>query len=68
MSLSFHPSVQCEINEVLDYYAERSEPTADRFWDDLHTRLTQIEAQPTRFGFINEKRGFVACGSASFRI
>lgn len=28
MSLSFHPSVQHEINEVLDYYAKRSEPAA----------------------------------------
>ena len=57
MRLSFHPAVQQDINEVLSYYAERSELAADRFWDAFQSRLQQIEAEPTQFGFINERRG-----------
>jgi plasmid stabilization system protein ParE len=57
MSLRFHPRVQHDINEVLDYYADRSLTAADRFWDDLHLRFREIEQQPRRFPFLHQPRG-----------
>ena len=66
MNLSFHPAVQQDINEVLNHYAERSETAADRFWEAFHSRLQQIAANPTLFGFINEKRGLRRVKLAKF--
>ena len=57
MKLRFHPKVQNDVNEVLDYYSERSLSAADRFWDDFQRRLTEIAEQPSRFGYIDAKRG-----------
>lgn len=57
MNLRFHPLVQRDINEVLDYYAERSSSAPGRFWNDLHTRFREISEQPQRFGYIHEARG-----------
>jgi toxin ParE1/3/4 len=57
MKLRFHPAVQRDLNDVLDYYAERSETVADRFWKELHDRLAEIERNPRRFGFIDLGRG-----------
>ena len=57
MNLRFHPRVQHDINEVLDYYSERSLNAADRFWDDLHQRFRDIAEHPQHFGFINATRG-----------
>ena len=57
MNLRFHPLVQRDINEVLDYYAERSLTAPDRFWEDLHTRFREISEQPQHFSFIHQERG-----------
>jgi plasmid stabilization system protein ParE len=57
MKLRFHPGVQNDLNEVLDYYSERSLTAVDRFWDDLHGRLSEIEANPQRFAFLHQLRG-----------
>lgn len=57
MSLRFHPAVRRDLNEVLDYYSERSSTAADRFWDALHERLVEIAGNPERFGFIHQTRG-----------
>lgn len=57
MTLRFHPAVQRDINEVLDYYSERSLTAADRFWDDLHKRFHEILERPERFGFVHKTRG-----------
>ena len=57
MKLRFHPKVQNDVNEVLDYYSDRSLSAADRFWDDFQHRLTEIAEQPSRFGYIDAKRG-----------
>ncbi|MEO0016821.1 MAG: hypothetical protein RLZZ522_104 [Verrucomicrobiota bacterium] len=57
MKLRFHPAVQRDLNEVLDYYEERSDTVADRFWKELQDRLTEIECDPERFGFIDLGRG-----------
>jgi len=56
MSLRFHPAVQRDLNEVLDYYSERSLTAADRFWDALHERFAEIAENPNRFGFIHQAR------------
>ena len=57
MKLRFHPAVQRDINEVLEYYSERSPIAADRFWDELQTRFHEIAGNPERFGFLNQPRG-----------
>lgn len=57
MRLRFHRAVQRDINDVLDYYAERSITAADRFWDDLQQRFQEIAENPEQFGFIHEARG-----------
>jgi plasmid stabilization system protein ParE len=57
MSLRFHPAVQRDLNEVLDYYAEHSPTAADRFWHALHERLAEIAGNPERFGFVDPTRG-----------
>lgn len=57
MNLRFHRAVQRDINEVLDYYAERSMNAPDRFWDDLHQRLKEIAENPQQFGLIHPARG-----------
>ena len=57
MNLRFHPLVQRDINEVLDYYAERSLTAPDRFWEDLFTRFHEISEQPQHFNFIHQERG-----------
>jgi len=35
MRLRFHPAVQRDLNEVLEFYSERSLTAADRFWDAI---------------------------------
>jgi plasmid stabilization system protein ParE len=60
VNLRFHPAVQRDINDVLDYYSKRSLTAADRFWGDLHTSFREIEENPHRFGFIREARGLRA--------
>lgn len=57
MSLRFHPRVQHDINEVLDYYGDKSLTAADRFWDDLHLRFQEIEQHPGRFPYLHPARG-----------
>lgn len=68
MTLRFHPAVQRDINEVLDYYAERSLTVADRFWDDLHERFREITENPDQFGFLHKGRGIRRVRLRSFRI
>ncbi len=37
--LRFHPSVQRDINQAMDYYGGISQSLADRFWLELQKRL-----------------------------
>ena len=57
MMLRFHRAVQRDIDEVLDYYAERSLTAADRFWEDLQERFREIAGNPGQFGFIHKDCG-----------
>lgn len=57
MNLRFHRAVQSDLNEVLDYYAERSLTAPDRFWEDVHQRFKEIAENPEQFGFIHPARG-----------
>ena len=57
MSVRFHPAVRHDLNEVLNYYSERSPSAADRFWVALHERLDEIAGNPAQFGFIHQARG-----------
>ncbi len=57
MKLCFHPRVQKDLDEVLNYYSERSLTAADRFWDELHDSFKAIGEQPRHFPYINEQRG-----------
>lgn len=66
MNLRFHPTVQRDINEVLDYYSEKSLTAADRFWDDLHARFHEIEENPHRFNLVQPVRGLRAARLRKF--
>lgn len=52
MTLEFHPTVQRDFNEALDYYeAEGGTHLADRFEAEFRTCLAAVKAGPTRFPF-----------------
>lgn len=51
MSLTYHPWVQRDINEALDYYAENAPASVDEFWCELNVRINEIRENPQRFGF-----------------
>ncbi len=52
MTLEFHPAVQKDFNEVLDYYeAEGGLHLADRFEVEFRACLAAVKAGPTRFPF-----------------
>ncbi len=50
MTLEFHPAVQRDFNEALDYYeVEGGMHLADRFEAEFRSCLAAISAGPTRF-------------------
>lgn len=52
MTIEFHPAVQTDFNQALDYYqAEGGSHLADRFEGEFRACLTAIEAGPSQFPY-----------------
>ncbi|MBK1814117.1 type II toxin-antitoxin system RelE/ParE family toxin [Luteolibacter yonseiensis] len=50
--LRYHPSVQRDIHEAMRYYLESaSENVASRFWNELLSALSRIQAEPDSHHF-----------------
>lgn len=65
--LTFHPLVQKDLNEILDYYEmEASVEVADRFEAELRTALASIKEHPRQFPFYLKQRRYRRCGLPTF--
>lgn len=59
MTLDFHPAVQRDFNEALDYYeAEGGIHLADRFEAEFRICLAAVRSGPTRFPFYHRSDRF----------
>lgn len=59
MTLDYHPAVQRDFNEALDYYdAEGGLHLADRFEAEFRSCITAIKAGPRRFPFYQRSNRF----------
>lgn len=67
MMLEYHPAVQNDFNEALDYYeAKGGAHLADRFEAEFRNCIAAIKAGPTRFSFYQKATAFDAFGSGVF--
>jgi plasmid stabilization system protein ParE len=52
MTVSYHPSVQDDVNDILDYYLKAGgESLADRFYQELMSHIGELAAHPERHPF-----------------
>ena len=59
MTLEFHPAVQRDINEALDYYeAEGGLHLADRFEAEFRICIAAVKVGPTRFPFYQRSNSY----------
>jgi toxin ParE1/3/4 len=49
--LSFHPSVQRDINEAMEFYAGITEALAEEFWKEVQQALREIHERPAAHHF-----------------
>jgi plasmid stabilization system protein ParE len=58
-SLTFHPLVQKDFNEIIDYYYDEAGPhVADRFETEFRNAIDEIKAQPRHFPFYFSQRRY----------
>lgn len=66
-TLTFHPLVQKDLNEILAYYeSEASMETADRFEAELRSALASVKEHPRHFSFYLKQRRYRRCGLPTF--
>lgn len=53
MNVTYHPSVQRDVNGILKYYDGISVKLADGFWEELTTRIEDAAKNPSRFHLID---------------
>lgn len=56
MTLIFHPRIQNDLLEILDYYDRRSRIAGDRFFDEFNSAVAEIEGFPTRHRSVDSVR------------
>ncbi len=57
--LTFHPLLQTDFNEIIDYYHEEAGPhVADRFEAEFRTAIDEIKTDPRRFPFYLSQRRY----------
>ena len=57
--LTFHPLVQRDFNEIIDYYHENAGAhVADRFESDFREAVDQIMGNPRHFPFYQKQRRY----------
>ena len=60
--LGFHPLVQRDLNEILDYYEVEAGPeVADRFEVEFRTAIAGIKADPRHYPFYQKQRRYRRC-------
>ena len=60
--LGFHPLVQRDLNEILDYYeAEAGPEVSDRFEAEFQVAIAGIKADPRHFPFYQKQRRYRRC-------
>ena len=58
-AISFHPELQQDLNEILDYYeAEAGVEVAARFETELRSGVEAIKRQPRHFPYYLKQRRF----------
>jgi len=66
-TLTFHPLVQKDLNEILDYdESEASVEIADRFEKELRLALALIQENPRQFPYYFKQRRYRRCGLPTF--
>ncbi len=58
MRLDYHPAVQADFNEALDYYEAAGEHLADRFEAEFYLAIAAIKSAPRRFPFYFQSTTF----------
>ena len=56
MTLVYHPAVQADFNEALDYYEAAGEHLADRFEAEFKSAIVAVKSGPRRFPFYLRSR------------
>lgn len=51
MKLTYHPRVQDDLDEAVDYYLGIPADLADDFWDEVMNAFDEIAEHPTRHHF-----------------
>jgi plasmid stabilization system protein ParE len=51
MTISYHPSVQQDVNGILKHYGGVSERLGNEFWNELMSRIEAAAKNPERFHF-----------------
>jgi plasmid stabilization system protein ParE len=51
MAVTYHPSVQRDVNRIVSYYDGISRRLGDEFWDELASRIEAATQNPERFHF-----------------
>jgi plasmid stabilization system protein ParE len=54
MMVTYHPSVQRDVNRILKYYQDISDRLADEFWDELLGCIANAAKNPKHFHFAEE--------------
>ena len=49
MTVTYHPSVQRDVNRILKYYQNISDRLADEFWDELLGYIAAAAQNPEHF-------------------
>jgi plasmid stabilization system protein ParE len=67
LKLGFHPLVQRDLNEILDYYvSEAGHETADRFESEFRVAIATIQKNPLHFPFYQKQRRYRRCKLSTF--
>jgi plasmid stabilization system protein ParE len=51
MRVTYHPSVQKDVNRILRYYQDISGRLADEFWEELLAHISSAAKDPEHFHF-----------------
>ena len=66
-TIGYHPLVQKDLNEALDYYDSAAGPEiADRIENEFRMAIHAIRAAPRHFSFYQKQRRFRRCLMATF--
>mgnify|MGYP000163805026 CR=1 FL=1 len=67
LKLGFHPLVQRDLNEILDYYVlEAGLETADRFESEFRVAIANIQNNPRHYPFYYQQRRYRCCRLSTF--